>query len=90
MTLSHLTLALFNNLNDQMLSFFTDIGTNIEQLISQVEYLSLLDSCIEDDSALVIPDSISGCVTILMIILKIRRVVLYWGVIKSARKFGKL
>ena len=65
LTLSHLTLALFNNLNDQMLSFFTDIGTNIEQLISQVEYLSLLDSCIEDDSALVIPDSISGCVTIL-------------------------
>lgn len=65
LTLSHLTLALFNNLNDQMLSFFTDIGTNIEQLISQVEYLSLLDSCIEDDSTLVIPDSISGCVTIL-------------------------
>ena len=65
LTLSHLTLALFNNLNDQMLSFFTDIGTNIEQLISQVEYLSLLDSCIEDDSALIIPDSISGCVTIL-------------------------
>lgn len=65
LTLSHLTLALFNNLNSQLISFFTNIGTNVEQLLSYIEYLSLLDSCCENDSDLVIPDSISGCVTIL-------------------------
>lgn len=65
LNLSHLTLALFNNLNSQLISFFTNIGTNVEQLLSYIEYLSLLDSCCENDSDLVIPDSISGCVTIL-------------------------